>query len=87
MFIRGNTKEFTDLYGIKNLYANGKQIHLDNVRWLFQSANNLINNENMLLVDDDLKNLKLAREHGHYAFQITSSTQLNDFLSYLKTFQ
>ncbi len=82
--IKGNIKEFVEMYGINNLYANGKQIHLDYARWNFESENNKILSKNVLLVDDDLRNLQLANQNGHFTFQVTSSTQLSDFLNYLK---
>ena len=82
--IKGNTKEFVEAYGINNLFSNGKQIHLDYARWIFESENNKILNKNILLVDDDLRNLQIANKNGHCTFQVTSSTQLKDFLNYLK---
>ena len=75
---------FRDVKGINNLFSNGKQIHLDYARWIFESENNKILNKNILLVDDDLRNLQIANKNGHCTFQVTSSTQLKDFLNYLK---
>jgi hypothetical protein len=41
--------------------------------------------ENILLLDDDVQNLKLANDYGHYAFQVNNSVQLVDILNFLKT--
>ena len=40
---------------------------------------------NILLLDDDVQNLKLANDYGHYAFQVNNSVQLVDILNFLKT--
>ncbi len=49
------------------------------------AANSLckISNDNILLIDDDLQNLKIAYENGHLAFQVNNSVQLEDFCSFL----
>ena len=88
--IKGNTREFIEKHGIENCYSNGKQIHLDYCRDIFEATkrgnkeNNQINNENVLLLDDDTQNLKLALDNGHYVFQVTSTCQLSDFFKFLK---
>ena len=36
------------------------------------------------MFDDDIKNVKLAIDSGHSAFQVTNSVQLIDVLNFLK---
>lgn len=93
VIIKGNTREFVEEHGIENCYSNGKQIHLAFCREFFESLirkfnkenshNFKINNDNILLIDDDLQNLKIAYENGHLAFQVNSSIQLVDFYNFL----
>ncbi len=42
-----------------------------------------ISDDSILLIDDDLQNLKLAYENGHLAFQVNNSIQLVDFYNFL----
>jgi hypothetical protein len=90
--IKGNTREFVEEHGIENCYSNGKEIHLQFCRsriyeMLKRFNKEIVNilDENILLLDDDVQNLKLANDYGHYAFQVNNSVQLVDILNFLKT--
>ena len=45
---------------------------------------NPIQNQNILLIDDDVQNLKMAHENGHMVYQVNSSMKLVDFYNYLR---
>lgn len=94
MIIKGNTREFLDEYGVENCYTNGKQIHLDVCRKYFDSINSVnskytsksaakIGDASILLVDDDVQNLKIAHSNGHLAFQVNQNMQLVDLYNFL----
>ncbi len=99
IIIKGNTREFVEEHGIESCYSNGKQAHLAYCRDFFESlirkfnkdhnqgtsasASFKINNDNILLIDDDLQNLKIAYDNGHLAFQVNNSVQLEDFCTFL----
>lgn len=88
--IKGNTREFVEEHGIESCYSNGKQIHLKFCRSIYDqmskrlNIDNRVNNENVLLIDDDLQNLRIANENGHLAYQVNNSVSLVDFLNFLK---
>jgi hypothetical protein len=93
--IKGNTKEFLEQHGIEYCYSNGKQIHLKYCRNYFESANNnnnkksnkenlRINDSNILLIDDDVQNLKVAYDNGHLVYQVNNNMKLMDFYNYLR---
>ena len=74
--IKGNTREFVEEHGIENCYSNGKEIHLQFCRsriyeMLKRFNKEIVNilDENILLLDDDVQNLKLEtwiREQSPY---------------------
>jgi len=86
--IKGNTKEFLERNGTEMCYANGKQIHIDYCRSYFQQVNGknaaLIDDSNVLLIDDDVQNIRLARTSGHHAFPVENNMKLADLYNFLK---
>lgn len=95
--IKGNTKEFLEQHGIEYCYSNGKQVHLKYCRNFFESANNInssnkksnkenlrLNDSNVLLIDDDAQNLKVACDNGHFYYQVYNNMKLMDFYIYLR---
>lgn len=91
MIIKGNTRDFLDEYGVESCYTNGKQIHLDVCRKYFDSMASKytsksaakIADASILLVDDDVQNLKIAHGNGHLAFQVNQNMQLVDLYNFL----
>jgi hypothetical protein len=45
---------------------------------------NRINDSNILLIDDDIQNLNMALDNGHFVFQVNNTMKLVDFYNYLK---
>lgn len=93
MVIKGNTKEFLSKYGYETCYTNGKQPHLEHCREYFLNYQlNLykreckyeIMNSNILLIDDDPTNIKIAIENGHFAFQVNNNMKLVELYNYLR---
>lgn len=81
--IKGNTREFLDQHGIEHCYSNGKQKHLEYCRSYFRDFAN-IDFKNVLLIDDDVQNIKIASANRHFAFQVDSNIKLDDLFVYLK---
>jgi hypothetical protein len=81
IIVKGNTKEFVEKNGYSSC-SNGKELHLKYCCDLL--ANKNIKNKNIFLFDDDFKNVKLAINSGHSAFQVTNTVQLIDILNFLK---
>lgn len=87
--IKGNTKEFLERNGAELCYANGKQVHIDYCRGFFHQVNGgggaaLIDDSHVLLIDDDVHNVRLARNNGHHAFQVDNNMKLVDLYNFLK---
>lgn len=85
--IKGNTKDFLERYGIDTCYTNGKEIHLEYCRNFFEGPNkkdvNKIDNSNIILIDDDQQNIRIAINNNHFAFHVNNSTKLIDLNNYL----
>ena len=47
-------------------------------------GDSVLKDGNIMLIDDDIQNLKIAYEHGHFVFQVSTCTSLVDFYHYLK---
>ena len=45
---------------------------------------NRINDSNILLIDDDIQNLKVAYDNGHLVYQVNNNMKLIDFYNYLR---
>ena len=63
-------------YGGNNGNGYGSQSKLNN---------NRINNASILLIDDDVQNLKMAHSSGHLAFQVNNNMQLLDLYDFLSS--
>ncbi|RNA19408.1 ATP-binding Cassette (ABC) superfamily [Brachionus plicatilis] len=81
--IRGNSKDFLYMHGLE-AYTNGKQLHLDFCRSHFDQTGQVpIENNGILLIDDDVTNLKMAQENNHFAFHVDNNVNLNELVCYL----
>ncbi len=68
-----------------NTTNNNNSINTDNNYSNVKSnKENLINDSNILLIDDDIQNLKLAFDNGHLVYQVNNTMKLIDFYNYLK---
>ncbi len=45
---------------------------------------NRINDSNILLIDDDIQNLKVAYDNGHLVYQVNNNMKLIDFYNFLR---
>ncbi|CAF0942147.1 unnamed protein product [Brachionus calyciflorus] len=79
--IKGNTKEFIEEHGLEACYTNGKQLHLEYCK---RQLPLYIKESSILLIDDDVNNLKVALENGHYAFHVANNVRLIDLNNYLR---
>ncbi|CAD5110803.1 DgyrCDS168 [Dimorphilus gyrociliatus] len=63
----------------------GKEQHLSwVVTQLYQTHGELIKPQEILLLDDDERNCRIAREFNHNSFVVTDSINLKEFADYAK---
>lgn len=60
-------------------YAHGKELHIaDCVAWAKEQGFSIAN-EDIILIDDDQKNIEIAKQHGHKAIQVPKIDKPLDF--------
>lgn len=64
-----------------NSSSNSSQSSPNNKK---SNKENRIKDSNILLIDDDVQNLKLAYDNGHLVYQVNSSMKLIDFYNFLR---
>ena len=97
LVIQGNTPEFVARHsGFEAIKRNGKEFHIDSCvriieeRWRtnFEPPTANVSREpigraNILLVDDDDLNRKMAKGQGHLAFGVSPNLTISEIYSFL----
>lgn len=62
---------------------NGKQAHIEAVvAAIYHDHNVTLKKNEIILMDDDINNVRIASYHGHYAFQVQQNVDYNSFESF-----
>ncbi|CAL1527901.1 unnamed protein product [Lymnaea stagnalis] len=62
---------------------NGKQAHIEAViAAIHRDYNVTLKKNEIILMDDDINNVRIASCHGHYAFQVQQNVDYNSFESF-----
>lgn len=83
IIVRGNTPDWTRK---STGWQLGKEEHISSVvTELYNRSHAIIKPENILLLDDDQKNIEIAKSFQHRAFQVDPNFTLDQFREYLAT--
>lgn len=83
IIVRGNTPDWTRK---GTSWQLGKEEHISSVvTELYNRSHAIIKPEHILLLDDDPKNVEIAKSFQHQAFQVDPDFTLDQFREYLAT--
>lgn len=98
IYVQANTSEFLQRHrsssgsseeggsaGSRSLSSdlNGKQAHIAAViSDIYNDHNVTIKKEEIILMDDDINNVRIASSFGHYAFQVQQNVDYSSFVNF-----